>query len=177
MLIPQKPLSLMNCQTSGGRSRWTLVVAQSLTIAQSSCVSWSRKRCSSGVSAGCGTSRSFRQFGLPEKSSPSHQTVPASIASRSVCDIGGSTLRNAARMASLMRARRSAGMLSGMASSTKIAANARVSHGGSACATHATASAAAIATLQTSPPTLTYESASAPSRTARIQTRVSIESS
>ena len=131
------------------------VVAQSLTIAQSCSVSLSRKRCSSAVSAGCGAASSFCQSGLPEKSSPSHQTVPASIASRSVCDMGGSTFRNAARMASLIRARRSAGILSGMASSTKAAANASVSHGGSTCATQATASADAIAMLHTIPPTLT----------------------
>ena len=91
--MPRKPRSLMNCHTCGGRS---LVDVRGLPVgdhrAQLS-TSSSRKRCSSAVSAGAGIASSFCQSGRPEKSSPSHHTVPASIASRSVCDIGGITLR------------------------------------------------------------------------------------
>ena len=54
--------------------------------------------CSSAVSCGAFADSSFGQSGLPVKSSPSHQTVPASSASRSVSDIVGSmrryTIRN-----------------------------------------------------------------------------------
>ena len=62
---------------------------------QSSSVSLSRNACSSADSVGFGNASSFDQSGLPEKRSPSHHTVPALIASASVSDIGGITLRNA----------------------------------------------------------------------------------
>ena len=55
----------------------------------------------------------FSQLGLPLKSSPSHQTVPASSASFSVCDIGGSDLRSSGRMRSVINERRSDSTLSG----------------------------------------------------------------
>ncbi|CSI58923.1 Uncharacterised protein [Vibrio cholerae] len=40
--------------------------------------------------------------GLPENSSPSHHTLPASIASFSVCDRGGSTFLNILKAGSLI---------------------------------------------------------------------------
>ena len=119
----------MNCQTCGGRSRYTCVVSHSVVIRHSSSASLSRKLCSSAVSVGRGTSSSLRQSGLPENSSPSHQTVPASMASRSVCDIGGSTLRNAESTPSLISLRRSVGTLSAIASRTNTSVSTSVSHG------------------------------------------------
>ena len=153
--MPRKPLSLMYCQTFGGRSRWTWVVSQSVMSSHSSSVSTSRKRCSSGDSVGGCTARSLFQSGLPEKRSPSHQTVPASIASFSVCDIGGRILRNAERTPSLISLRRSAVTLSGIASSTNATASASVSHAGRRCATQATPRATASATVQAMPAALT----------------------
>ena len=146
--MPRKPLSLMNCQTCGGRSRWTCVVSQSVTIAQSSSTSWSRKRCSSAVSVGDGVASSCCQSGRPEKSSPSHQTVPASIASRSVCDIGGSTLRNAAstRVADELAPQRRH-VERDREQHERRASAASVSQPGSVCATHATPSATAMAAV------------------------------
>src|SRR6185295_2438715 len=47
----------------------------------------------SSVRVAGGTARSFAQSGLPEKRSASHHTVPAAMASRSVGEIGGSSLR------------------------------------------------------------------------------------
>jgi len=72
---------------------WTWVVSQSEIIAHSVSTSWSRKCCSSAVSCARGSDTSADHAGRPEKSSPSQPTVPASSASRSVCDIGGITLR------------------------------------------------------------------------------------
>ncbi len=144
----------MYCQTGCGRSRWTWVVSQSVTMLHRVSTSLSRKLRSSAVSAGRGAARSLRQSGLPENSSPSHQTVPASIASRSVCDIGGRTLANAEKMPSVMSLRRSAGMLSGIASSTNAAVASSVSHGGKSCPPHAAPSATASAAVQTRPDTL-----------------------
>jgi hypothetical protein len=130
------------------------VVSQSVTIAHSSSVSWSRKCCSSGRSIGAGASSNVRHSGRPEKSSPSHQTVPASIASRSVCDIGGNTLRNAESTASLISLRRRIGTLSGMASSTNRTPSASASQPGRRFAHHATAIAAASVALQITPAAL-----------------------
>ena len=48
------------------------------------------KACSSAVSCGALLANNFSNLGLPVNSSPSHQTVPASSASFSVCDIDGS---------------------------------------------------------------------------------------
>src|SRR4029078_6705861 len=92
MIMPRKPLSFMYCQTLGGRSRSSCVTYQSLTIRHSSSTGPSRKAFSSADSVGFGYASSFFQSGLPLKSSASHHTVPASIASRSVCDNCDSTL-------------------------------------------------------------------------------------
>ncbi|MNP38937.1 hypothetical protein D3C76_1324870 [compost metagenome] len=49
------------------------------------------------------------QSGRPLNSSPSHHTVPASMASRSVSDIGGRVLRNQANSGALNSVRRRSG--------------------------------------------------------------------
>ncbi len=46
-----------------------------------------------GVSTGAFADMSFCQSGPPVNNSPSHHTVPASSASRSVADMDGSILR------------------------------------------------------------------------------------
>ena len=91
--MPRKPWSLMNCQTSGGRSFSSWVIFQSshhaaqlfdraveerLLLRRSASASAWRAACSSP--------------GLPLNSSPSHHTVPASSASCSVCDTCGRRL-------------------------------------------------------------------------------------
>ena len=97
----------MNFQTSSGRSCSSLQIFQSSSIRQSSSTGPSRNACSSSVSAGAGSARSFCQFGRPLKSSPSHHTVPASSASRSVWDMGGSNFRNRPSSGLLRSIRRS----------------------------------------------------------------------
>ena len=77
-------------QISGGRSARTWVMSQSLVIAQTSSTGPSRKACSSAVSSGLGWSISDFQFGMPENSSPSKPTVPASSAVCSVSESVGS---------------------------------------------------------------------------------------
>ena len=65
-------------------------------MAQTSLTGPSRNACSSALSVGALISCSLFQSGLPLNSSASHQTVPASSASFSVCDIAGSTFLNIA---------------------------------------------------------------------------------
>jgi hypothetical protein len=60
---------------------------------QSSSHGPSMNACSSAVSLGACADRSLFQSGRPVNSSPSHHTVPASSASRSVSDIDGSRRR------------------------------------------------------------------------------------
>src|ERR1700753_3627479 len=93
MIIQKNLLSLMESQTSGGRSRHSQLIFQSSSIAQSSSTGPVRKAFSSSVSVACGKAKSFDQSGSPVKRSASHQTSPASSASRSVSDIDGSTPR------------------------------------------------------------------------------------
>ena len=50
--------------------------------------------------------RSFDQSGLPVKRSASHQTSPASSASRSVSDIAGNTPRAQEKIGLVMKSRR-----------------------------------------------------------------------
>ena len=83
----------MKSQTSGGRSRHSQLIFQSSSMAQSSSTGPLRKAFSSSVSVAGGMANSFDQSGLPVKRSASHQTSPASSASRSVSDIDGSTPR------------------------------------------------------------------------------------
>jgi hypothetical protein len=54
MMMPRKPFSRMNFQTSGGRSMRLWVMSHSLSMPQSSSTGPSRKACSSGASFACG---------------------------------------------------------------------------------------------------------------------------
>ncbi len=92
MIMPKNFSSRMKRQTSGGRSRSCQAIFQSSTIAQSWRTGPSMKACSRPLSFAGGIARSAFQSGSPENSSPSHHTVPASIASRSVSEIGGMTV-------------------------------------------------------------------------------------
>src|ERR1700743_85245 len=91
MIMPKNFLALMKSQTSGGRSRHSQLIFQSSSIAQRSSTSPLRKAFSSSVSVAGGLASSFAQSGLPVKRSASHQTSPASSASRSVSELDGST--------------------------------------------------------------------------------------
>ena len=91
--MPKNFSRLTKCQTSGGRSRHSQKIFHSSSIAQSSSTGPSRKACSSAVNLAGAILSSFDQSGLPVKRSASHQTSPASNASRSVSDIAGSTPR------------------------------------------------------------------------------------
>jgi hypothetical protein len=155
MIMPKKPLSFMNCHAVAVRSRWTALASQSLVMAQSASVSSSTKRCSSSLSVGMGVESRRDQSGRPEKSSPSHHTVPASSASRSVCDIGGITLRYSESTPSLMSLRRSEGIDNGIARTTNATIRTRVSAVGSAWNSHAAASATAMPTPHVRPDALT----------------------
>ena len=68
-------------------------MSQSSTLRQSSSHGPSMNACSSAERVGAFAASSFDQSGRPVNSSPSHHTVPASSASRSVSDIVGSSRR------------------------------------------------------------------------------------
>src|SRR5574340_1182676 len=106
MIMPKKPLIFMNCQTSGGRSARLCVMSQSSSIAHNCSTSLSRKACSAVLSPHLGKASSLFQSGCPLNRSPSHHTVPASIASCSVAEICGRVLRKILRMVPLMMLRR-----------------------------------------------------------------------
>ncbi len=89
--MPKNLLSLMKVQTSGGRSPSSQVIFQSSSMAQSWRTGPSMKARSSSLSVAGFVASSFCQSGVPVKSSASHQTSPASSASRSVSDNVGST--------------------------------------------------------------------------------------
>src|ERR1700742_1291101 len=93
MIMPKNFLAFIKSQASGGRSRHSQLIFQSSSMAQSSSTGPLRKACSSSVSLAGANAKSFDQSGLPVKRSASHQTSPASNASRSVSDIDGSTPR------------------------------------------------------------------------------------
>jgi hypothetical protein len=93
MIIAKKPCDLMYCHTSGGISARRCVMSKSSTMRHSVSHGPSRKACSSADSFGPGAACNLRQSGLPVNSSPSHHTVPASSASRSVSDMAGSRRR------------------------------------------------------------------------------------
>src|ERR1700734_3852256 len=95
MIMPKNFLALMKSQASFGRSRYSQLIFQSSSIAQSS-----------SVSTAAGKASSFDQSGLPVKRSASHQTSPASSASRSVSDIDGSTPRAQEKIGLVMKSRR-----------------------------------------------------------------------
>src|SRR5882672_9325034 len=96
----------MNSQASGGRSRHSQLIFQSSSIAQSSSTGPLRKACSSAVSVAGALASSFDQSGLPANKSASHQTSPASSASRSVSDIAGKTPRAQEKIGLVMMSRR-----------------------------------------------------------------------
>src|SRR6266851_2447530 len=93
MIMPKNFSRLMKSQTSPGRSRHSQLIFQSSSIAQSSSTEPWRNAVSSGVRVAGSVASSFDQSGLPVNKSASHQTSPASSASRSVSDIAGSTPR------------------------------------------------------------------------------------
>src|SRR5690348_6516402 len=93
MIMPKNFFCLMKVQTSGGRSRHFQLIFQSSSMAQSSSTGPLRNASSSAVRVAGEVASSFAQSGLPENRSASHQTSPASNASRSVSDIDGSTRR------------------------------------------------------------------------------------
>src|SRR5579872_2022954 len=106
MIIPKNLLRLMKSHASGGRSRHSQLIFQSSSMAQSSSTGPLRKAFSSSVSVAGGLDKSFAQSGLPVKRSASHQTSPASSASRSVSDIDGSTPRAQEKIGLVMVSRR-----------------------------------------------------------------------
>src|SRR5262249_1088094 len=75
-------------------------------MAQSSSTGPLRKAFPSSVSVAGGLDNSFVQSGLPVKRSASHQTSPASSASRSVSDIEGSTPRAQEKIGLVIKSRR-----------------------------------------------------------------------
>src|SRR6185437_9376975 len=107
MIIPKKRWRLRNSQTSGGRS-CSRPLRSSSSIAHSSSTGPSRKARSRAVIFRSWNCSSFPQSGSPEKRSPSHQTVPASSAIRSVAPIFGSA-RPSARITSGVTRRRRIG--------------------------------------------------------------------
>ena len=110
MIIPRNPCSLINCHSASGRSFSSWVISQSSHNRHNSSTGPSRNSCSSWFNRGCGVASSFSHAGFPLNSSPSHQTVPASSASCSVCETFGNTRRNQSSNRSEIRLRRNAGM-------------------------------------------------------------------
>ncbi len=93
MIIPKKRSRRRKSQTSAGRSPSSKFTRQSSSMVQSCSHGPSRKDRSSSESRAGGVAISLDQSGLPEKSSASHQTSPAEMASRSVVESGGSAPR------------------------------------------------------------------------------------
>src|ERR1700727_3705099 len=106
MIIPKNLLRLTKSHSAGGRSRHSQLIFQSSSIAQSSSTGPLRKAFSSAVSVAGAWLSSFDQSGLPVKRSASHQTSPASSASRSVSDIDGKTPRAQEKIGLVMKSRR-----------------------------------------------------------------------
>src|ERR1700737_4833304 len=116
MIMPKNFSRLMKSQTSEGSSRNSQMIFQSSSIAQSSSTGPLRKAAPSGVSVAGAFASSFDQSGLPVNRSASHQTSPASSASRSVSDIGGNTVRAQEKIGLVMKSRRKAWELMAMSS-------------------------------------------------------------
>ncbi|MNL44558.1 hypothetical protein D3C87_1671410 [compost metagenome] len=106
--MPKKRCAFRKSHTRGGRSRRFQVMSHSSSMAHSCATGPSMNACSCGVSVATGTSSSLRQSGLPVNRSASHQESPASMASRSVADMGGKALRAQRYAGSEMRRRRQA---------------------------------------------------------------------
>src|SRR6201987_6556536 len=105
MIMPKNLCFLMKSQTSGGRSRHSQLIFQSSSMAQSSSTGPLRNAFSSAVSVAGALASSFDQSGSPVKRSASHQTSPASSASRSVSDIDGKTPRAQEKIGLVMKSR------------------------------------------------------------------------
>src|SRR5882757_4234038 len=108
MIIPKNLPRLMKSQISGGRSRHSQLICQSSSILHSSSTGPLRNASSSAVRVAGALASSFDQSGLPVNRSASHQTSPASSASRSVSDIGGSTVRAQEKIGLVRKSRRRA---------------------------------------------------------------------
>ncbi len=108
MIIPKNLFSLMKRQASGGRSP-SRSTFHSSTIPHSSSTGPSRNARSRALRGFRSNSRSFFQSGFPEKSSPSHQTVPASSAIRSVSPMRGSARASARMIVGVISLRRTGG--------------------------------------------------------------------
>src|SRR6478672_13221262 len=106
MIMPKNLWRLMKVHASGGRSRHSQLIFQSSSMAQSSSTGPLRKARSSAVSVAGAVASNFDQSGLPVKRSASHQTSPASSASRSVSDIAGIAPRAREKIGLLMKSRR-----------------------------------------------------------------------
>src|ERR1700749_1671572 len=106
MIMPKNFLALIKSQASGGRSRNSQLIFQSSSIAQSSSTGPLRKARSSSVRVAGAVASNFDQSGLPVKRSASHQTSPASSASRSVSDIAGMAPRAREKIGLVMKSRR-----------------------------------------------------------------------
>src|ERR1700753_215848 len=106
MIMPKNFFRLTNSQTSGGRSRHSQLIFQSSSIAQSSSTGPLRNAASSDVNVAGALANNFDQSGSPVKRSPSHQTSPASSASRSVSDMVGNTPRAQEKIGLVMISRR-----------------------------------------------------------------------
>src|SRR6266571_500527 len=139
-------------------------------MAQSCSVSLSRNESSSALSFGEGKARNLRQSGLPENSSPSHHTVPASIASRSVCDIGGRMARYHASSGLATSARRKGATPSSNPKARRIAPSTTNAFIQNAPAPSPASIATAPAASHTHPGTFRYASANDTATTATIQT-------
>src|SRR3979490_2735567 len=108
MIIPKNLPRLMKSQTSPGRSRHSQLIFQSSSIAHSSSTGPLRNASSSGVRVAGALASSFDQSGVPVKRSASHQTSPASSASRSVSDMVGNTPLAQEKIGLVMKSRRKA---------------------------------------------------------------------
>src|SRR5665213_2231872 len=106
MIMPKNLPRLMKSQTSGGKSRHSQLIFQSSSMAQSSSTGPLRKAVSSAVSVAGALASSFDQSGLPVNRSASHQTSPASSASRSVSDMAGKTPCAHEKIGLVMKSRR-----------------------------------------------------------------------
>ena len=104
--MPKNLWRLMKAQTSGGRSRHSQLIFQSSSM-RAELVD---RAVEEGLLLGRQRRRreasSFDQSGLPVKRSASHQTSPASSASRSVSDIAGNTPRAQEKIGLVMKSRR-----------------------------------------------------------------------
>ena len=79
----------MKLHTGAGKSFNSSVTCQSSTMAHNCSTGPSMNACSASERAGFSTEKSLFQSGFPENNSASHHTVPASMASLSVCETGG----------------------------------------------------------------------------------------